>query len=240
VPNDDLDTRLASVAALADPLRRSLYRYVAAQTDPVTRDQAAHGVGVARHVAKFHLDRLVDDGLLDVDYRRPPGRRGPGAGRPAKVYRRSDRQVEVSLPERRYELAADVLARAVVDARRQGVPVEEAVRRSAREAGRDLGDEARRALEAGATVATGAREAAAAVLARQGYEPRDDADGLTLLNCPFHRLARDYTDLVCGMNADFLAAVLDGLGIDELEAVLDPAPSRCCVRLVERSVPKAV
>ncbi len=80
--------RATTVAALADPLRRALYRYVAEQPGAVSRDQAAEGVEVPRHTAKFHLDRLVDAGLLVAEFRRLTGRTGPGAGRPAKLYRR--------------------------------------------------------------------------------------------------------------------------------------------------------
>jgi len=79
-----VDTALRSVASLGEPVRLTLYRYVVAQAEPVSREQAAAGVGVAHHVAKFHLDRLEDDRLLEVNYRRPAGRTGPGAGRPTK------------------------------------------------------------------------------------------------------------------------------------------------------------
>ena len=62
-------------AALAEPVRRDLYLYVVGQPEPVSRDQAAAGVGVPRHTAKFHLDRLVEEGLLDTEFRRLSGRR---------------------------------------------------------------------------------------------------------------------------------------------------------------------
>ncbi|MGH9164213.1 MAG: helix-turn-helix domain-containing protein, partial [Acidimicrobiales bacterium] len=120
---EDFDARVSGIAVLGEPVRRALYRYVVAQPSPVNRDEAGEGTGVARHVAKFHLDKLVGDGLLEVEFRRPPGRGGPGAGRPAKLYRRSSREVEVSLPDRRYDLAGRLLAQAVVDATRHGIPV---------------------------------------------------------------------------------------------------------------------
>src|SRR6266516_1829235 len=125
---DDFDAQVRGVAALAEPMRRALYRYVVDQPRPVSRDQAADGVGVSRHVAKFHLDKLQDEGLLEVEYRRPPGRGGPGAGRPAKLYRRSSRELAVSLPERRYELAGRVLVEAIEDAEHDGVAIAEALR----------------------------------------------------------------------------------------------------------------
>ena len=90
---DDFAAQVSGVGALAEPARRALYLYVVAQPGPVSRDQAAAGAGLPRHTAKFHLDKLVADGLLETEYRRMSGRRGPGAGRPTKLYRRSSRQV---------------------------------------------------------------------------------------------------------------------------------------------------
>jgi predicted ArsR family transcriptional regulator len=123
-----------SIGALAEPVRRALYEWVVGQAAPVSRDQAAAGAGVPRHTAKFHLDKLVADGLLETEFRRLTGRRGPGAGRPAKLYRRSPREVAVTLPPRRYELAARIMA-AALD--RGGAP--EALAAAAADVGRRAG-----------------------------------------------------------------------------------------------------
>src|SRR5690554_1534537 len=136
VVRDDLAGHAAGVGTLAEPTRRALYEYVAAQPDAVDREQAAAAVGVPRHTAKFHLDRLADEGLLDVEFRRLSGRTGPGAGRPAKLYRRSNRQFSISLPERRYDLAGHVLATAIDRARRDETPIADAVREAATNEGR--------------------------------------------------------------------------------------------------------
>jgi predicted ArsR family transcriptional regulator len=224
---DDFAAQVTGVGALAEPARRALYRYVVAQPEPVSRDQAAAGAGVPRHTAKFHLDKLVADGLLDTEYRRLSGRRGPGAGRPTKLYRRSSRQLAVSLPPRHYDLAGQILAGAVEDAARDGVPVLEAVHRAAADAGRRLGAEQRRSADASALPL----DDLAGVLAALGYEPRVQRDAVLLANCPFHALARTHTELVCGMNLHLIAAMLDELGHPDVQARLDPAPDRCCVTL---------
>ncbi len=229
---DDFDTQVSSVAALGDPIRRALYQYVIAQAEPVSRDQAAAGVDVARHIAKFHLDRLEADGLLETEFRRPEGRSGPGAGRPAKLYRRSTRQIDVSLPERHYDLAGRVMARAITAAEQSGTPVADELRHAASAAGRSFGADARRAAGPRPTQ-TALVEAVATVLADNGYEPRSDARGITMANCPFHSLAQDYTDLVCGMNLDLMTGMTDAIPPLRLQARLDPAPTRCCVTLTQ-------
>ena len=224
---DDFAAQVSGVGALAEPARRALYLYVVAQPEPVSRDQAAAGAGLPRHTAKFHLDKLVADGLLDTDYRRLSGRRGPGAGRPTKLYRRSSRQVAVTLPPRHYDLAGQILARAVEDAARDGVPVLQAVQRAAVEAGHRLGAAQRPRDEGSAPVL----DDVAAVLDAHGYEPRVQGDRVVLANCPFHALAREHTALVCGMNLHLITALLDELGRRDVQTGLDPAPQRCCVTL---------
>jgi len=224
--DEDLERQVAGIGALAEPARRALYAFVCSQPGPVSREQAAEQTGLALHSVKFHLDRLVEEDLLDVEFRRLSGRSGPGAGRPAKLYRRSDRQLSVSIPARRYDLAGDVLAEAVDRAVREGVPVQDAVHASAMAHGRRL-------AAAGSAMVTdpdaSEQERAAQVLAGSGYEPRVVDEEVVLANCPFDRLARDHTALVCGLNLALVDGVLQGLGCEGLRAVLDPRPGRCCV-----------
>lgn len=227
------DDRVEGIASLGEPMRRALYRYVVAQPEPVSRDDASTGVGVARHTAKFHLDKLVDDGLLEVEFRRPAGRGGPGAGRPAKLYRRAAREVTVSLPERRYELIGRLLAQAATDAGQLGIPMADALHLAAHNAGKALGLAARHEL--GPRPSQRALTAAGcAALEDAGYEPRLEGGDVRLANCPFHALAADYTDLVCTMNLDLLGGLVEGLGHPGLDPRLEPAPGMCCVRLRAR------
>ncbi len=223
---DDFAAQVSGVGALAEPARRALYLYVAAQPEAVSRDQAAEGVGLPRHTAKFHLDKLVEEGLLDTEFRRLSGRRGPGAGRPTKLYRRSAREVAVTLPQRHYYLAGQILACAVESAARDSDPVLEAEQRAAADCGRRLGAEEQPGEGGGSPL-----DDFAVTLAAQGYEPRVQEGVLVLANCPFHALARDHTALVCGMNLHLITAMLDELGHTEVQARLDPAPGRCCVTL---------
>lgn len=216
---DDQD--VAAVAALAEPTRRRLYEHVVRQPEPVGRDEAAAAVGLPRTTAAFHLDRLVADGLLDAVFERRTGRSGPGAGRPAKLYRRSGCQVAVSLPGRRYDLAGRLLAEAFEEAERTGVAPRDALARRAHRAGRELA----------ATAHRGGRDAVLRVLEEHGFEPRAEDGAVTLGNCPFHELARDHAQLVCGMNLRLIEGLLDGVAEPTFSALLRPAADRCCVRL---------
>jgi predicted ArsR family transcriptional regulator len=226
----DFEDRVAGVASLAEPQRRALYRFVVARGDAVSKDEAAAAMGVARSVAAFHLDRLVADGLLVTEFRRLSGRQGPGAGRPAKLYRRAEGEVSVSLPARQYDLAAGLLAAAVNEATHTGGAVGEALTRIATEKGRDLGERARQ--DAGSRASRRTRvDAALAVLDEQGYEPRQEGADIVLANCPFHALVDEQRDLVCGMNRDLLCGMAEAVGDDVLAARLAPSKGNCCVRL---------
>jgi predicted ArsR family transcriptional regulator len=210
----------SAIGSLAEPVRRDLYAYVSAQPGAIGRDQAAEALGIARHTAKFHLDRLVDEGLLEAHFQRLTGRSGPGAGRPAKVYRRSAEEISVSLPARHYDLAGRILASSVERAALGG-DVMEAVGASAREAGRGTGESS--------SAAGDDLDRLSSTLAGDGYEPRVADERLLLDNCPFDRLARDHTELVCGLNLAYVEGVIDGLGCTGLAASLEPGAARCCV-----------
>lgn len=216
-----------SVGALADPVRLALYRFVCAQPEPVSRDHAAQGVGLPRHQARFHLDRLAADGLLETSHARLTGRSGPGAGRPATLYRRATRQIAISLPEREYELAARLLSDAVAESARTGAPVVDAVSTTFAAYGEAAGRAAHPEADAlGTTVR---------VLAEHGYEPRRRDDHVDLHNCPFHALAQVHTDLVCGANRCLVAALADEIEPERIEVRLEPHPDRCCVVLDART-----
>lgn len=220
------EAQVAAVAALDEPTRRRLYDHVTREQGPVSRDEAAAALDLPRTTAAFHLDKLVAEGLLDVIHERRSGRTGPGAGRPAKLYRRAQCEVAVSLPERRYDLAGQLLAAAVAESERSGDSPRAVLDRRAYRWGRELAAAARLAGDDEDT-----RDAALRILETHGYEPRPEGSGIVLGNCPFHALAQEHTELVCGMNLRLLDGLLDGLPRTGLTAVLAPTPHHCCVRL---------
>ena len=214
-------SEISVIAALDDPVRRSLYDYVSARGDGVSRSEAAAATGIGRTLAAFHLDRLAEAGLVEVTFARPSGRTGPGAGRPAKLYRRAVTEHQVSVPPRDYRVAAELLAE-VVDL----TGAEPELQRSARNRGAAAGRAAREqapGLPDGDLV-TGA-------LSAQGYQPYRDRADVRLRNCPFHLLAGRHPPLICGMNLALLEGLLAGAGVSGLTARLDPRPGECCVVL---------
>ena len=207
------------MAALTDQVRRTLYEHVRARPRPVSRDDAAAAVGISRNLAAFHLDKLVDVGLLTARYENPPGRaRGPG--RIPKVYEPSDLQLTLTIPERRYDLLGDILVEAVAH---HPDDVQRAALRIAAERGAAIGRAAETTPDLAATIER--------LLADLGYEPEHHEVTTLLRNCPFHQLAQQEPALVCGINHAFLQGLLDGLGETGTRAVLAPRPPACCVEL---------
>jgi predicted ArsR family transcriptional regulator len=215
---------MQAVTGLADPVRARLYRAVANSSGPIGRDEAASAAGIGRPLAAYHLDKLVELGLLTASYQRPAGRIGPGAGRPAKVYARSGREFAVCVPPREYELAARLLA-AAVDADRTGKS-RAMLLDAAREFGTDLGVRARFR----GRVKTSARPEVEAVLRDYGFEPCGADDGsVELRNCPFHQLVAAHQELVCNMNLALMQGVISGMDQPGMHPRLDPKQGRCCI-----------
>jgi predicted ArsR family transcriptional regulator len=226
---ESFEHALEAVGTLADDLRRRMYLFIRDRGRPVSRDEAAEAVGISRKLAAFHLDKLIEKGLLKAHYARLSGRSGPGAGRPSKVYEPAEVEVAVSIPSRSYDFAGKVLISAL---KRSPANSRDAVLSAARDEGFALGKQARR--DKGLRSATSKRALVVMreLLYERGYEPFvDDKGELRLRNCPFHTLAQQSVEIVCGLNQAFISGVLSGLGSEGLDAALDPQPGHCCVRI---------
>ncbi|MFJ5954942.1 helix-turn-helix transcriptional regulator [Paenarthrobacter sp. NPDC092416] len=211
--------RIAAVASLDDGNRRALYAYVLHAVDAVGRDEAARAMGMPRSTASFHLDRLVRDGLLMVEFRKSAGKSGPGSGRPSKLYLSALAEVSASVPERHYDFAGEIMAAAIARSMTDDIPVREALVDVAYSSGR----------------AAGRPDDFFDVLEGLGYEPaRDDAGGYRLLNCPFHRLSQGHADVVCAMNGAFLKGAASGSGLLEDSVAEDLGAGHCCARILPR------
>lgn len=209
--------RLAALASLGDATRRRLFEYVASAPSAVGRDDAAGALDLPRSTASFHLDRLVRDGLLAVEFRKLGGKGGPGSGRPAKLYRPAVAEVGASVPDRSYDLAAELLASAIESSMSDGASVREALLATAYARGQ---------------AAAGGGAPLEQLLTQVGYRPAPDGQGgIVLLNCPFHRLAEGHTDVVCAMNGAFLSGAASACGVPEEKVQEDRSAGQCCARI---------
>lgn len=219
-----------ALGALEDDLRRRMYLFIRGRGKPVSRDEAAAHVGISRKLAAFHLDKLVERGLLTAHYARLPGRSGAGAGRSSKLYEPSDIEVDVSIPERRYDIVGEIMVAALDQD--SGDPPREVAKRIAFDRGQAIGDEIRDRTRLRPPGSERTLSIAEETLTEYGYEPyREAAETVSLRNCPFHYLARRAPELVCGLNREFIDGLLRGLGNESVEAALLPTPGECCVKL---------
>ena len=212
----DFERGVSAVAALADPLRRRVYDLVAGSAEPLGHDAVAAALGVPRSTAAFHLTRLAAEGLLDAESRRLGERTGPGQGRPAKVYRRAERDTAVELPRRRYELAGHVMAEAIAAVGPERDAMLDALRTAAANAGARLAESAEDLPDA---------------LDRAGMEPVADGEDVVLGVCPFHALAEANQQIVCALNHSLVCGMAERVGDDPARVHLDPGAGHCCVRI---------
>jgi predicted ArsR family transcriptional regulator len=221
---------LSVLAGLDDRVRRRVYRFVRGRGAPVSREDVAGAVGISRKLAAFHLDKLLELGLLRAHFARPSGRSGPGAGRPSKMYEPSSARLAVSIPERRYAVAGELLVDAIERTPSRATAQE--ARRVARERGVAMGEAAARAEGLRRPGPERTMSAATSVLDENGYEPyRDEAGDVRLRNCPFDDLARRAPDIVCEMNRSLVEGVVDGLGGSGVRCDLERLPDGCCVAI---------
>ncbi|CAN7446736.1 helix-turn-helix transcriptional regulator [Arthrobacter sp. LjRoot14] len=209
--------RIVAVASLGDENRRKLFGFIAASYRPVGRDEAAAALEMPRSTASFHLDRMVQDGVLAVEFRKLGGKAGPGSGRPAKMYRLAQPEVGASVPDRNYDLAGELMATAIERSSGAGEPVREALLATAYAKGLAMA-EGSQSLEE--------------FLSAEGYMPNPDGDGgFALENCPFHRLADGHAEVVCAMNGAFLCGAAAGCGVEESRIAGNATPGQCCARV---------
>jgi predicted ArsR family transcriptional regulator len=224
--SDQRDEAIGALGVLADRLRREMYDYIRHARRPITRDEAAAHVGISRKLAAFHLDKLTAAGLLQARYERTTGT----LGRTPKVYEVSNTPVYVAIPARRHDLLAEILLDTVRTTSAEK-PAARALKVAA-DHGRALGAAEFDRARPGRLGPQRAITLAAGIVERCGYEPdRASPTELRLRNCPFHPMTGHDPALVCGINRAFLQGVLDGLHAGAVDAVLQPAPGECCVRL---------
>lgn len=216
------------MSVLSDDTRRRMFDFCRRIGRAITRDEAAAEVGISRKLAAFHLERLVEAGVLRAHYERAGGIRK--VGRAPKMYEPAETDLQVSIPPRRPDLLAEILLDGVLS-QTEADPLESA-RQAAFRHGERVGEEERARSRPGRLSAERALTLSEATLAGVGFEPVRPRPGcVRLQSCPFHPLAQSHPEAVCGINHAFLTGVLSGLQATTINAVLDPAGGECCVEL---------
>jgi predicted ArsR family transcriptional regulator len=208
-------------ASLGDPTRRGIYLTVRASSEPLTTSDIASIFDIHPNVARHHLDRLAGDGYLRVTRRRPEGRGGPGAGRPAKWYEATEKEIDVNLPTRRFDLLAELLLR-LVD---RLAPADLAA--VAEDVGRDYGRDL--AAQIGLPEEPGYEQAVRAVaqaMTMAGFEVDAEPDAHRLLTsfCPFGTTAIAHPEVVCSLDRGMVTGLLEALHQPWRAVTLTPHP----------------
>lgn len=193
--------------ALGDPTRRRVFFAVREASVPQTKDDVAERVGIDRRLAGFHLDKLVEQGFLDADFRKRE-KGGPGAGRPPKVYSLAATEAAVTLPERHY----DVLAQLLLEAMSSPGDPDDQLERVGFAFGQSL---ARDQIESGESVFTPTQAIAEVVriLTRFGFAAQTEDPGaatptIMACSCPFEEMAFHDPVRVCGLDRSIWKGVL--------------------------------
>ncbi|NOY55602.1 MAG: helix-turn-helix domain-containing protein [Actinobacteria bacterium] len=203
----DLEQTLNQLTAtLGDPTRRSIYLRVRSSPEPLTATLVANEFCIHPNVARHHLDRLTEEGYLEVTRRRTTGKTGPGAGRPAKCYAPTGKEIDLQFPTRRHDLLIDLLVRIVLHlAPEDGLRV-------ALEIGRDFGRELASGIATtGDNDLTASLETVAALMQREGFEVIADSAGEKLLteHCPFSASKFEHPEVLCSLDRGIMTGIFE-------------------------------
>lgn len=202
-----LDSRISDLtASLGDPTRRAIYIAVRESPDPMTTPKIAGLFDIHPNVARHHLDRLVDDGYLKVSHARRID--GAGAGRPAKTYESTDKEVSVHFAPRRFEMLTEMLFKVLAEVSPPNVA------EVAERVGRSYGEQL--AAEIGGPEDPGYDEAVQAVASAMtglGFSVDPDVEGQRLLtsHCPFGETATNHPEVICSLDRGIVAGLFGAM-----------------------------
>ena len=204
-----LDSRISDLtSSLGDPTRRAIYIAVRESPDPMTTSKVAALFDIHPNVARHHLDKLADDGYLKVSNQRRAG--GPGAGRPAKSYETTNKEVTVHFAPRRFEMLTEMLFQVLAEVSPPNLA------EVAEKVGRSYGEQL--AAEIGGPNDPGYDEAVQAVASAMtglGFSVDPDIEGQRLLtsHCPFGETATNHPEVICSLDRGIVAGLFGALSV---------------------------
>jgi predicted ArsR family transcriptional regulator len=224
---------ISSIAALDHQLRRSMYLLIRRARKPLSREDISGELGISIKLAAFHLDKLVDRGLLKAHYARGEGKAGPGGGRSSKFYEPSEKELGVSLPARHYDLIGSLLIETLH--RFGDEDGTEIGTRLGRQKGREIAGELRARVSKRRRGPRKGLSIAEESLDLLGYEPfRASVEEVRLKNCPFRNLAKQAPELVCPINKALIEGLARDLDVRVIQIAVGPPDGDCCVALRSR------
>jgi predicted ArsR family transcriptional regulator len=217
---DRREQRLASHRALAGASRVRVLEALRLNGS-ATVLELAELVGLAPNTVRLHLDQLVDAALVARARAEPTGR-----GRPREVY---TAVAGADVTEGAYRELARLLAETLASV---GPAAEPAAMATGRTWGSELvaqsGDD-------DVAAASNERERVVALMDDLGFEPRlaQDEGAVEMHHCPFHQVAAQHSDVVCGLHLGLMQGALSQLGSSVHATRLEPfvTPGVCLAHL---------
>lgn len=206
---ETFESRISDLtSSLGDPTRRAIYVAVREAPEPMTTSKIAEIFDIHPNVARHHLDRLADDGYLRVSQLRRAG--GPGAGRPAKAYEPTNKEVSVHFAPRRFEMLTEMLFEVIEELNPPDVG--EVAEKVGRSYGKRLADEIGAPDEPGYDEAV---QAVASAMTGLGFSVDPDIEGQRLLtsHCPFGETATSHPEVICSLDRGIVAGLFGALAV---------------------------
>lgn len=226
-----MDRRPAAKGAARDrragARRAQVLRVIRGEREGIGVRALADATGMHENTIRFHLNRLVEDGLVE---RRQVA---PGTpGRPPLRFVASSGGMDEEPGN--YALIARVLSEGLAGATDdiEGTAVE-----FGRRWGRVRGAQAAARSGHDRPTLEDAIEELARILEEAGFEPEIEPGAqetvVRIHNCPFRQLARDDQTIPCGVHRGIMEGVLEGVGTGEAVTRLDPwvTPHLCVARV---------
>lgn len=204
-----MDQTLRITNVLADPTRYHIYQYILKNHRDVNVQEIADAFEIHPNVARLHLSKLEDVNMI-VSQSKKTGK----GGRPSRLYRLSNKVIQLHFPARDYQLLSQIALQAISMLGEQGT---EALSRSGKLFGMELIHQ--KLSHSVKSVEQLSFEEKIALLNdaanTSGFIPEFHAteeEGkiiLQVFNCPFKELAAADPEVICTMHNAFLLGMFE-------------------------------
>ncbi|WP_285768904.1 helix-turn-helix domain-containing protein [Peribacillus sp. SI8-4] len=231
-----MEQTLKITNVLADPTRYYIYQYILDNHGDVTVQQIADSFNIHPNVARLHLSKLEDIDMLVSEARKT----GKG-GRPSRLYRLSDKVIQLHFPYRDYQLLSRIAIQTMMTLGEQG---KQALYDTGKVFGEELVNQQLSMSLHSINSLTFAEKVGmlrnAAIIA--GFSPEiqaNDAENkihFRIFNCPFKEVTAVEPGIICSMHNSFLKGMFEAL-FDNVDLVeVENMMSNCSTCSYQASV----